>query len=104
MTPEQIEIERKKFEECFIKSHPELMRMSPNTLRIVDGEYINEVAHYKLLGWLACCESRDSLCVTLPKEWLSVDDSVTPDLNKWYRADIVQKRLKSAGINYRVEE
>ncbi len=89
MTPEQIEIERKKFEEHF-KDRKGYLKRDP-----ANGFYINKHTAGLWAGWLACC---DSLCVTLPKRGIGYyeDDMVNLD-------DVIE-RLQSAGINYRVEE
>jgi len=101
MTPEQIEIERKKFETFRlyeVNGNGFFVKTDTKT-----GEYLDRYSEIKWRGWLACCESRDSLCVTLPN-----DDLNHKSLDFIYGYDTaifdVQRALESAGINYRVEE
>jgi hypothetical protein len=98
MTPEQIEIESKKFEE-FMRDKHSYMCLD----KTPDGSiYIDRNVYYLRQGWLACCQSRDILCVTLPKPSTMYDHFDDPT-KYWAKKEIIAT-LQSAGINYRVEE
>lgn len=60
-----------------------------------DGEYD---AFYVDGLWNGWRDRHRTICVELPKPWLSTEDSITPDLNTFYRADRVHKSLQAAGI------
>jgi len=96
MTPEQIEIERKKFEDIEIKN-------GNNTLRDYrdESKYWSEVQQSRFEGWLACCESRESVCVVLPKKKRVVTNAQA-SYNK--AIDDFVFLLQSSGISYREEE
>jgi hypothetical protein len=98
MTPEQIEIERKKFDIWHKENHG----FSASQVTCL-GVYIHKKVQIKWMTWLACCESRDSLCVTLPKFEIIYDDYAQSSGN-YYRKEEIDYLLQSAGINYRVEE
>lgn len=94
MTPEQIEIERKKFETWFLTEN-DISGLFKN----YNGDYVGWHAHFSFKAWLA---SRDSLCVTLPEIHICYDSKEEKVRHLDYEDMIFN--LQSAGINYRVEE
>jgi len=96
MTPEQIEIERKKFEAYWNDEYLPSFKGMPMAMMLGFKEIAEKT-------WIACCESRDSLCVTLPKFEIIYDDHAHSSGN-YYRKEEIDYLLQSAGINYRVEE